>query len=164
MLAGRIRPDDRVTIAAGGDPHLQGLRIEALTRELLRFGVVAEATPLAGIEPDRAIILVGRYAVSLPPCPNWSQDPSADFTNALSSNFGCSVATNLGLMVASPADLVRGRELGPTEGEPAAAAVERYLTGKVRLPAVVGGATALAAGTGAGGGGGAPGAAPAGGQ
>jgi pilus assembly protein CpaD len=161
MLAGRIRPDDRVTIAAGGDPHLQGLRIETITRELLRFGVVAEATPLVGIDADRAILVVGRYTVSLPACPDWSQDPAADFTNAFSSNFGCANVTNLGMMVASPADLVSGRELAPADGEPAVAAVDRYLTDKVKLPAVIGGAAALSAGTG-----GAPagGAAPTGGQ
>jgi pilus assembly protein CpaD len=157
MLAGRIRPDDRVTIAAAGDPHLQGQRIETITRELLRFGVVAEATPLVGIEADRAILVVGRYTVSLPACPDWSQDPSADFTNAFSSNFGCANVTNLGMMVASPADLVSGRELAPADGETAVAAVDRYLTDKVKLPAVIGGAAPLsAAAGGAPAGGGAP--------
>jgi hypothetical protein len=45
-------------------------------------------------------------------------------------------AVNLGLMVASPADLVGGRQLAPADGKPAAAAVDRYLDEKVTpLPA-----------------------------
>ena len=58
-------------------------------------------------------------------------DPGSDFTNQTSSNFGCSDAVNLGLMVASPADLTEGRPLGPADGKPAAAAVARYLDDKV---------------------------------
>ena len=49
---------------------------------------------------------------------------SCDFTNTLTSNCGCATATNLGLMVASPADLVSGRTLAPADGQPAVAAVQ----------------------------------------
>ncbi len=60
-----------------------------------------------------------------------------DFTNALPSNFGCATAVNLGLMVASPADLAGGRQLAPANGKPAAAAVDRYLNDEVLLPSLV---------------------------
>jgi hypothetical protein len=43
--------------------------------------------------------------------------------------------TNLGLMVANPADLAAPRQVGLTAGQPAATAVENYLSGKVVLPA-----------------------------
>jgi pilus assembly protein CpaD len=86
--------------------------------------------------PNRALVSVGRYAVTLPPCPNWSQPRANDFTNALPSNFGCATATNLGLMVASPGDLTSGRQLGLASGKRAAAAVDRYLNDTVpELPA-----------------------------
>jgi pilus assembly protein CpaD len=91
----------------------------------------------------------------LPPCPNWSSPPGAEYTNAHTSNWGCAAATNLGLMVASPADLVSGRTLGPTEGMPAASAVQRYLNDRVKPPPSQT-ATPFAAATG-GDGGGAPG-------
>src|SRR4029077_6516059 len=71
-----------------------------------------------------------RGAVSLPACPNWSQYPASDFSNSRSSNFGCSVATNLGLMVANPADLASGRDLAHADGTPAVSAITRYLTDK----------------------------------
>jgi pilus assembly protein CpaD len=89
--------------------------------------------------------------VTLPPCPNWSQYPASDFSNARSSNFGCATATNLGLMVANPADLVAGRELAHADGIPAVSAVTRYLTDKVKLPETTSGAGALAAGSSTGG-------------
>jgi pilus assembly protein CpaD len=150
-LTGRISPSDRVTIAPSGGPILQQQRVEAISAELLRYGIVATASPIAGVPHDHAIVTVGRYMVTLPPCPNWSQYPASDFTNARTSNFGCSVASNLGLMVASPADLVGGRTLANADGQPAVGAVNRYLTDKVKLPETTAGATALAASSSSGG-------------
>ncbi len=83
---------------------------------------------------NRAVVSIGRYAVTLPTCPNWSQSLRYEFTNALSSNYGCANATNLGLMVASPADLASGRPFTGIEAQPAASAVQRYLTDKVKQP------------------------------
>ncbi|HXC11211.1 MAG TPA: CpaD family pilus assembly lipoprotein [Stellaceae bacterium] len=131
VASGAIRPPDRVWITAAGPPALAAARGAAVARELLRWGIVAEAQPLPAVARDRAVVTVGRYAVSLPPCPNWSQPRANDFTNAETSNFGCATAVNLGLMVASPADLVGGRQLAPADGEPAASAVNRYLNDKV---------------------------------
>ena len=143
-LTGSISAPDRVTIAAAGDPLLRDERIAAISRELVRYGIVVAASPLGGAPRDRAVIAVGRYMVTLPPCPNWSQESSSDFSNAKSSNFGCAVATNLGLMVASPADLAGGRELAHADGIPAVSSVIRYQTDKVKLPATTTGAAALA--------------------
>jgi pilus assembly protein CpaD len=137
VASGAIRPPDRVSVAAAGSPALAAAREAAVASELLRWGIVAEAEPLPAAVPDRAVVTVGRYAVRLPPCPNWSQPRANDFTNAETSNFGCATAVNLGLMVASPADLVGGRQLAPADGKPAAAAVDRYLTDQVVLPNLV---------------------------
>jgi pilus assembly protein CpaD len=150
-LSGSIRPEDRVTISASGAPLLRQQRMATISNELLRFGIVAVPGGLAGVPRDRAIIAVGRYMVTLPGCPNWSQGPASDFTNARSSNFGCATATNLGLMVANPADLVAGRELAHADGTPAVSAVTRYLTDKTKLPETVSGAGALAASSSTGG-------------
>jgi len=88
---------------------------------------------------------------SLPSAPaNWSKSGGTDFTNSFASNFACATQTNLGQMVASPADLASGQPLGPAAGPPAVAAVQRYMTDKVKPP------TAAASG-GGGGGGGSPG-------
>src|ERR1700681_44989 len=40
-LSGAIGPEDRVTISASGAPRLQQQRAEAISRELLGFGIVA---------------------------------------------------------------------------------------------------------------------------
>ena len=159
---GRIRAADRVTVAASGPPALAEQRRAAISRELLRYGIVADASPLQTASPNHAILGVGRYAVTLPPCPNWSSPPNAEYTNAHSSNWGCSTAVNLGLMVASPADLVSGRTLGPTEAMPAASAVQRYLNDRVKPPPTPT-ASPFAPSTGGGDGGGVPGGAGAGG-
>ncbi len=149
VLAGNIRPADRVAIAAAGPPGLAERRAAAISSELLRYGIVASTLTLDTAPANRAIVSVGRYTVTLPACPNWSQSLATDFTNALSSNYGCANATNLGLMVASPADLVSGRTLAPADGQPAVAAVERYMTDRVKPPPAPT-ATPFAASTGGG--------------
>jgi pilus assembly protein CpaD len=146
--SGAVRAEDRVTIAVSGDPLLAEWRSAAIVRELLPYGIVATEKPMTGIGRDHAVVSVGRYMVTLPPCPNWSQLPASDFSNARSSNFGCSTATNLGLMVASPSDLVGGRDLARADAVPAVNAVARYLTDKVKLPESAAGAQALAASSG----------------
>lgn len=132
VTSGAIRPADRVAIAAAGPPGLAAARAAAVASRLLRWGIVAEAGPPGGAPPNRAVVTIGHYAVILPACPNWSMPRANDFTNAPPSNFGCATAVNLGLMVASPADLAIGRQLAPADGKPAAAAVERYLDDRVQ--------------------------------
>jgi pilus assembly protein CpaD len=152
VLAGNIRPADRVAIAAAGPPGLAARRTAAISSELLRYGIVASTHTLDTLPANRAIVAVGRYTVTLPPCPNWSESLAVEFTNAYSSYYGCANATNLGLMVASPADLVSGRTLAPADSQPAVAAVQRYMTDRVKQPPTPT-ASPFAASTGGGGGG-----------
>jgi len=81
------------------------------------------------------VLGITRALVTLPRCPNWSAEPNSDFTNARSSNFGCADATNLGHMVANPADLASGRPLGDADAVTAVSAVTRYYQDKIQLPA-----------------------------
>jgi pilus assembly protein CpaD len=159
VVAGAIRPADRVQIAASGPPGLAERRAAAISRELLRYGIVTQTLALGSVPANHAIVSVGRYAVTLPSCPNWSQSLSYDFSNAFTSNYGCANATNLGLMVASPADLVSGRQFSGADAQPAAAAVQRYLTDRVKPPPTP---TASPFSGGGGGGGDSGGGAPAG--
>jgi len=138
-ISGVIAPSDRVQVAVGGGPGLAQARLDTISAELVRHGVVANALPLAGMPANLAIVEVGRYLVTLPPCPNWSKDPAADFTNSPPSNFGCATTINIGRMAASPSDLVGGNPLGPAAGQPAVAAVQRYLTDKVTVSSGAGG-------------------------
>jgi pilus assembly protein CpaD len=131
VRSGAIRPADRVEIAAAGSDGLARARFSAIAQTLLRYGIVADQRRLGGVPSNQAVILVGRYAAILPPCPNWSQSSAEDFTNQLSSNFGCADAINLGMTVASPADLAGGRTLEAAMGRPVVSAVNRYLTDNV---------------------------------
>lgn len=134
MAGGMIAPSDRVAVAAAGPPALAAARVATLSRELLRYRIVADTFAPAALPPNRAVIDAARYLVTLPPCPNWSKPPGGDFTNTPASNFGCATADNLALMVASPADLVSGRQLAPANGQIARAAVEHYEQDVITLP------------------------------
>ena len=159
VLSGSIRPADRVVIAAAGPTGLAEQRAAAISRELLRYGIVTQTLALDAVPANHAIVAVGRYAVILPTCPNWSQSLSADFTNAFTSNYGCANTTNLGLMVASPGDLVSGRSLTGADAQLAAEAVKRYLDDRVKRPPPTT-ASPFAGGGGGGGGGDSGGGAP----
>jgi pilus assembly protein CpaD len=162
VVSGTIRPADRVTISAAGPSGLAERRAAAISGELLRYGIVTQTLALGSVPANHAIVSVGRYAVTLPTCPNWSQSLASDFTNAYTSNYGCANATNLGLMVASPADLVSGRSFAGADAQPAAAAVQRYLTDRVKQPPAPTASPFSGGGGGGGGGGDAGGGAPAG--
>lgn len=132
--SGRIGPADRVTVAVAGSPFLADRRVSAISQLLLPYGVLVSAQPIPDLLPNRGVVVVHRTLVTVPPCPNWSKPSGHDFDNQPSSNFGCATVSNLGMMVANPSDLASGLPGGPTEGQPAAAAVNRYLNDKVVLP------------------------------
>lgn len=133
--SGSIAPSDRVTVLTDGAAALSAARFATIATELLRYRIVASEHKIARVSANHAVVESGRYLVSMPRCPNWSGPSAIDFTNTNMSNFGCATALNLGQMVAYPADLVEGRPIMSVEGQPAAAAVNRYLNDKVQLPA-----------------------------
>ena len=119
-------------------------RVEALLREVgladlsitaVAFGEAVPAVPSSGPAAwrlnRRVELILERYLVTLPACPDWSRQSGTDFSNLPHSNFGCATQTNLGLMVAEPRDLVRGRTLGPADGVHQAEGIVRYREGKV---------------------------------
>jgi hypothetical protein len=134
--SGGIVPSDRVVVAVAGPPALASARFDAVAASLLPYGIVPIPASSLGAPPGAAVIRRERYLVTLPPCPNWSKPAAGagDFTNTVSSNFGCAAAVNLGLIVATPADLVEARQVGLTDARPAVDAVNKYRLGKVELP------------------------------
>lgn len=82
--------------------------------------------PATASDPRSVTVFVGEYVVTPPSCPDMGKQTSADFTNTPASDFGCSTATNLGLMVANPSDLVVGRDPGPASAERAVLGMQRY--------------------------------------
>jgi pilus assembly protein CpaD len=85
-----------------------------------RYGMmVSPGAPVtAGMVPMGSTrIVVARRRAVVPSCPNWSQKSGVDWDNKATSNFGCSVNSNLAAMVADPQDLIHGRE-GTGIGDP----------------------------------------------
>lgn len=127
-----VTPDDHVYLqTASGDP-LAAQRIGTLSHALAQRGIGAKTLPASehGIAANRLLVKVERYVVTLPNCPDWTKTPFEAHDNGVASNFGCATVSNFGLMVADPRDLVVGRTLGPKEGDPAIAAIDRYRAGK----------------------------------
>jgi pilus assembly protein CpaD len=132
----RIEPryGDQVLVGTGsgaveGEIGLE--RVAAVAEYLRGAGLkVAPLTETSVVRWDGAVrISVGRYVVTPPNCPDWSKSASYDPLNHTSSNFGCATATNLGLMVADPGDLIRGRPMGPSDGAHGARAVKAWREG-----------------------------------
>jgi len=82
--------------------------------------------------PGRVSVIVERYIVTPPACPDWSKPVGEDFENTPGANFGCAITSNLGMMVANPGDLLRGRDPGASDGTAVTAAIRRYREGKTR--------------------------------
>lgn len=78
----------------------------------------------------RVDIVLERYLVTPPACPDWSRQSGVDYANKPHTNFGCATETNLGLMIADPRDLVKGRKLGPADGVHQAEGIIRYREGQ----------------------------------
>jgi pilus assembly protein CpaD len=128
----QVSADDHVYIEqpANGD-RLAAQRVGQIAHQLAARGIGVRTLPAKGdIPADQLTVLVERYVVTPPTCPDWTKDPVADHENEVYSNFGCANVTNLGLMVADPRDLVIGRQMGPEVGNPALAGVARYRDGK----------------------------------
>ena len=128
---------DRVHVAAtaqGVDPRLAERRTETVSAFLKQRGLRLQPPPVdVSIEPmisDSVKVVVRRYLVTLPGCPDWSGRPSWTYNTMVSSNWGCATAINLGLMVADPGDLDRGRRPGPVDGAFSAGSIERYRKGE----------------------------------
>lgn len=124
---------------------LAARRIDAVKRFLARNGfdednihasafgeqipAVAGHNPTAWQRNRRVEIVFERYVVTPPACPDWSRRSGVDYANLPHSNFGCATETNLGLMIANPRDLVRGRTLDPADGVHQAEGIVRYREG-----------------------------------
>lgn len=126
-----VGSQDHVYLEPSNENQLTATRIGEVVREMSKHGVGAQTLP-AGLEPaDRMKIIVERYVVTPPDCPNWTTPGYGNHSNQTHSNYGCADASNFARMVADPRDLVVGRTMGPGEGDPAIAGLTRYRQGKV---------------------------------
>ena len=128
---------DTYTIDPGGDDPLAISRADALRAALRdRFPTIQPTTTRLENGPalNQTRLVVGRYVVVTPECGDWSKPSGTDIWNGPSSNFGCASLANLGLMVADPGDLIRGRNLAPGLAGGFVLGIERYRAGEVFEP------------------------------
>lgn len=97
------------------------------------------------------LVVVERFVVITPSCANFSEQIGDANQAYNASNFGCSTEANLGMMIADPRDLLRGRERDPYDGKVMAAGVHRYENDKIKPIAEVNTTLMQTSGTGAGG-------------
>lgn len=131
---------DRIAITFAADPtdpeaeRLASRRSDVVAAYLRHLGFQAAIRPEIAApgrgDRESVSVVVGRYVVVPPACPDWRKPSHDDPSNTPSSNLGCANVTNLGLMVADPADLLVGREAPLGDGERAAKAIERYRSGE----------------------------------
>lgn len=141
-----VTSEDHVYFEAASEDHLSLTRIGHLTKVMVRQGIGAQTLPPAdNVAPDHIRVVVERYVVTPPNCPNWTAPAVGDHGNQTSSNFGCADATNFSLMVADPRDLVIGRTLDPAQGDAAFAGAVRYRLGNVKSPTGQGASTTYGA-------------------
>jgi pilus assembly protein CpaD len=97
-----------------------------------RYGMlVTPGAPVTAgpVQPGSVRVVVDRRRAFVPGCPNWSRPSQPDWNNNTTSNYGCSVNSNMAAMVANPEDLIHGREGGGVGDNLAATkAVDMYRT------------------------------------
>ena len=133
-----LRPSDRLFVDVGPQPGevVSDPRIGVINEKLDHFIPGANALAITGEKGsnNRINLIVGRYVVLPPNCPDLSRPTASNSGNYTDSNFGCSTQRNLGLMLADPGDLLRGRTLAPGNGEALSIGIRAYRAGKVKIP------------------------------
>jgi pilus assembly protein CpaD len=105
-----LRYGDRIAVE---DPSHNPAVTNAIRELAGRYGLiisdVAPATP-GILPPGQARVVITRSSAFVPGCPDWSAKSDMNYNNALSSNYGCAVNSNLAAMVADPEDLLEGKK------------------------------------------------------
>jgi pilus assembly protein CpaD len=131
-----VSPGERIMIQApsGGAAETQRLaqRTAAIRSELENQGVATVVSPPAApgtLGADQIRVIATRPTIVDPDCPGYNQPIEFDRFSRPNVRMGCSTEMNLGLMVADPNDLVRGRPLDPADAERSTLAVQKYRSG-----------------------------------
>lgn len=125
---------DQVTIDRAGSGALTAARQATVLAVLKRMRVpvaLAAAGADGAVAPNAVRVRVARSVVIAPRCPDWTKPEADEPANSPSSNFGCATESSLALMVANPADLVRGSPANGADGEALARGVGLYRSGAI---------------------------------
>lgn len=103
-----LRYGDRIYI---DDPMKSAGTRGAIEGVAGRYGMlVSDEAPMTPgeVAPGVVRVIIARSTATVPGCPDWSQNSDANLTNATNANYGCSVNSNMAVMVADPQHLVKG--------------------------------------------------------
>ena len=89
-------------------------------------------TNIRGIAENEVNLTIKSYLVTLPDCPDFTSRAGRTFDNRPHSNWGCATASNIGLMVDEPKDLLIGRGSTPADAEALVLSTQRYRAGETR--------------------------------
>ncbi len=122
---------DKLFVSAG-DFAFADERRKAVNSALTGLGFRTVSQLKDNDDSGAVTVVIGRYVVTAPNCPDWRKPADADRGNTTMSNHGCATVTNFGAMVANPQDLLRGRAMGPADGDAASLAIRRYKAGEIK--------------------------------
>jgi len=132
-----VAQGDRIEVdgprnASGNHDPITAARLTAVRGELKKAGFdtyVPEA-PVTPLRPTEGTveILVTRVVVIEPECVGPQPEPGY----RPEQRWSCTTTANLGRIIADPADLARGRTLGPADAENSSLSIQRYRTDKVK--------------------------------
>ncbi|MGB0695170.1 MAG: CpaD family pilus assembly lipoprotein [Rhodospirillaceae bacterium] len=141
MMINNVHPLDTVIIVPPLRESLGTANLRAMSVADLLAGWGYRATqPDGGPDLKRGLapapqgtmaVLIRRYEILEPDCPDYSSPYLGGWHNRPSSNLGCAQGINLARMIENPEDLVQGRSLDDMNGFFGALAVNRYLLGQV---------------------------------
>ena len=109
--------------------RLEGVRLALADRGYEAVLGQAPEVPAPPPGANEVRMSLTKFMPILPDCTQ--PQPVEPHPPAFDSAFGCSNAHNLGVMVANPADLERGRTLEPGDGEALSRSVQRYRVGEI---------------------------------
>lgn len=132
----QLKYGDEITLRGG-----TAARQRYLTRYIKKTGLpvtvrVEPNTPSSG-KSNAIALLVERYVVTPPACPNWSKFNGNEQRNMPGSQYGCATDAALGYMIANPKDLAIGQVMTPANSDAVVGAQERYRKGRVKTPPAV---------------------------
>lgn len=132
----QLKYGDEITLR-GGTESRQRYLANYIRRTGLPVTVRAEPGKPGAKQSNAIALLVERYVVTPPACPNWSNFHGNEQRNMPGSQYGCATDAALGYMIANPKDLATGQVMTPGNSDAAVGAQERYRAGRVIAPPVV---------------------------
>lgn len=121
-----LKDGDRISV---DDPGMSTATRSAIAAVAERYGLVLDeaTTPSGTVPAGTTRVTISRAKAYVPGCPDWSAKSDFNPGNATSTNYGCSVNSNLAAMVANPEDLIHGQtDTGSTTVMTSNKAIDAY--------------------------------------